>query len=121
MKRVLAGFVLGALSLDGAAAADIPLKAPRVQQIVDWTGLYFGAHAGFGRGFSNATLADPALVATGNFFGGPVGGLQAGYNFQLPSRLVLSAPVRAVKLYKLEKLPPSVLPMNTDPLAAPPP
>ena len=93
MKRVLAGLALGVLSLDGAAAADIPLKAPRIQQIVDWTGLYFGAHAGFGRGHSNAVLSDPSIATTGNSFGGPVGGpvggLQAGYNFQLPSRIVL--------------------------------
>jgi high affinity Mn2+ porin len=86
----LATLTLGALLLSGTAlAADIPLKAPRPQTVVDWTGLYFGAHAGFGRGFSNATLTDPVLAATGNFFGGPFGGLQAGYNFQLPSNIVL--------------------------------
>jgi high affinity Mn2+ porin len=89
MKRVLAGLALGVLSLDGAAAADIPLKAPRIQQIYDWTGLYFGAHAGFGRGHSSAVLSDPAIATTSNSFGGPIGGLQAGYNFQLPSRIVL--------------------------------
>src|SRR6201994_3702151 len=89
MKRVLAGLALGVLSLDGAAAADIPLKAPRIQQIYDWTGFYFGAHAGFGRGHSNAVLSDPSIATTNNAFGGPVGGLQAGYNFQLPSRIVL--------------------------------
>jgi high affinity Mn2+ porin len=90
MKRVLAGLALGVLSLDGPAfAADIPLKAPRLQSVQDWTGLYFGAHAGFGRGRSEATLTDPALAATSNFFGGPIGGLQASYNFQLPSRIVL--------------------------------
>jgi high affinity Mn2+ porin len=89
MKRVLAGLALGVLSLDGAAAADIPLKAPRIQQIHDWTGLYFGAHAGFGRGHSNAVLSDPSIATTSNRFGGPIGGLQAGYNIQLPSRIVL--------------------------------
>jgi high affinity Mn2+ porin len=90
MKRVLAGLALGVLSLDGPAfAADIPLKAPRLQPVHDWSGLYFGAHAGFGRGFSNATLTDPSVAATSNFFGGPFGGLQAGYNVQLPSRIVL--------------------------------
>ncbi|MEA2881560.1 MAG: high affinity Mn2+ porin [Bradyrhizobium sp.] len=85
---ILAGLALGML-LPQAEAADIPLKAPRPETVFDWTGLYFGAHAGFGRGFSNATLADPAVAATGNSFGGPVGGLQAGYNFQLPSRILL--------------------------------
>src|SRR4051794_32453510 len=89
MKRVLAGLALGVLSLDGAAATDIPLKAPRIPQIYDWTGLYFGAHAGFGRGHSNAVLSDPSVATTSNSFGGPIGGLQAGYNFQLPSRIVL--------------------------------
>jgi high affinity Mn2+ porin len=89
MKRVLAGLALGMLSLDGAFAADIPLKAPRIQQVYDWTGLYFGAHAGFGRGHSNAVLSDPSIAATNNSFGGPIGGLQAGYNVQLPSRIVL--------------------------------
>jgi high affinity Mn2+ porin len=89
MKRVLAGLALGVLSMDGAAAADIPLKAPRIQQIYDWTGLYFGAHAGFGRGHSNAVLSDPSIATTSNAFGGPIGGLQAGYNIQLPSRIVL--------------------------------
>jgi len=89
MKRVLLGAALGVLSLDGAIAADIPLKAPRIQQIHDWTGLYFGAHAGFGRGHSNAVLSDPSIATTGNPFGGPIGGLQIGYNLQLPSRVVL--------------------------------
>jgi high affinity Mn2+ porin len=89
MKRVLAALALGVLSIDGAAAADIPLKAPRIQQIQDWTGLYFGAHAGFGRGHSNAVLSDPSIATTSNAFGGPIGGLQAGYNVQLPSRIVL--------------------------------
>ena len=89
MKRVLAGLALGVLSLDGAAAADIPLKAPRLQPVHDWTGLYFGAHAGFGRGHSNAVLSDPSIATTSNSFGGPIGGLQAGYNVQLPSRIVL--------------------------------
>jgi high affinity Mn2+ porin len=90
MKRVLAGLALGMLSLDGPAyAADIPVKAPRIQPVYDWTGLYFGAHAGFGRGDSSATLRDPAVATTTNTFGGPIGGLQAGYNVQLPSRIVL--------------------------------
>jgi high affinity Mn2+ porin len=89
MKRVLAGLALGVLSLDGATAADIPLKAPRIQPVYDWTGLYFGAHAGFGRGHSSAVLGDPSIATTSNAFGGPIGGLQAGYNIQLPSRIVL--------------------------------
>jgi high affinity Mn2+ porin len=81
---------LGLLALDGRAdAADIPVKAPHIQSIFDWTGLYIGAHAGFGRGSSSAVLTDPAAAATGNTFDGMIGGVQAGYNFQLRSGMLL--------------------------------
>lgn len=87
---------LGLLALDcPASAADIPvrlpLKAPHIQSVFDWTGLYIGAHAGFGRGTSTAALSDPATVTTSSALSGMVGGLQAGYNFQLPSGIVLGA------------------------------
>jgi high affinity Mn2+ porin len=90
---VLAALAMGAL-VGSAAAADIgtsiPAKAmPR--PVIEWTGLYFGAHAGFGGGRSTATLADPAPATTGNDFGGLIGGVQAGYNLRLPSGLLLGA------------------------------
>jgi high affinity Mn2+ porin len=46
-------------------------------------------HVGFGRGHADATLREPAPTGIGNGFGGPVGGLQAGYNILLPSRFLL--------------------------------
>jgi high affinity Mn2+ porin len=93
-ESVLAGAGLGLFALDGAAiAADIPVrmpvKAPYIQPVFDWTGFYIGAHAGYGRGTSSAVLADPATLATGNHFSGVIGGVQAGYNVQLPSGLLL--------------------------------
>lgn len=89
-RCLFAGAGLSLLALDGLAfAADMPLKAPRIQAAFDWTGLYIGAHAGFGRGSSNATLSDPAAIATRNVFDGMIGGVQAGYNYQLPSGLLL--------------------------------
>ena len=90
-ERVVATVGLGLLMLAGpAAAADLPLKAPRMtQSIFDWTGLYIGAHAGFGRGSSAAVLTDPATATTGNVFDGMIGGVQAGYNVRLPSGLLL--------------------------------
>ena len=85
---------LSLLALDGAVAADSgpakPAKAPQVA-VQDWTGIYFGAHAGFGGGRSDATLSDPAPAAGGHDFGGIVSGLQAGYNFQLSSGLLFGA------------------------------
>jgi high affinity Mn2+ porin len=77
------------LAFNAAAAADMPTKAPQVQAIFDWTGLYIGAHAGFSRGSSNAVLSDPVATATSNVFDGMIGGVQAGYNYRMQSGLLL--------------------------------
>jgi len=85
---------LSLLALNAAAAADSgPAKPARAPQatVQDWTGIYFGAHAGFGGGRSDAMLSDPAPAAGGRDFGGIVSGLQAGYNFQLSSGLLFGA------------------------------
>ena len=88
-KRAFAGVGLGLLAFVDPAAADMPVKAPHIQSVFDWTGLYIGAHAGFSRGSSSAVLSDPLPAATGNVFDGMIGGVQAGYNLRLPSGLLL--------------------------------
>jgi high affinity Mn2+ porin len=89
-KCATAGFGLGVLALaDPALAADMPLKAPALKAVYDWTGFYVGAHAGFGRGSSSAVLTDPAASTTDNVFDGMIGGVQAGYNYRLASGLLL--------------------------------
>jgi high affinity Mn2+ porin len=95
-ESLLAGAGLGLFALDGATmAADIPVrlpvKAPYLQPVFDWTGFYIGAHTGYSRGSSSAVLIDPLLAttATSNSFSGVIGGVQAGYNFQMPSGLLL--------------------------------
>src|SRR5712672_2043892 len=83
---------LGMLALDSPAiAADVrlPVKAPHIQTTFDWTGFYIGAHAGFGRGASNAVLTDPAIGTTSNVFDGMIAGVQTGYNYRLASGLLL--------------------------------
>jgi outer membrane immunogenic protein len=80
-----------------AAAADLPApvytKAPVVDPIYTWTGFYLGAHAGYIWANANASAADTAAItATYGRMPKPEGGfagLHAGYNFQLPSRIVL--------------------------------
>src|ERR1043165_3941814 len=74
----LAASALGALSpLGGALAADLPLKAkPIVAATFDWSGVYIGAHAGYGGGMkdwrpSGFTQAD--FVARGALVGGQIG------------------------------------------------
>src|SRR5713226_9759320 len=84
--RIFAGAGLGLFVLDGPAlAADMPLKAPPIQSVFDWTGIYVGAHTGYSRGSANAVLSDPASSAASNSFSGVIGDVQAGYNVRLPS------------------------------------
>src|SRR5258707_6480011 len=89
-RSVFAGVGLSLFALDGpAVAADMPVKAPHIQSVFDWTGLYIGAHAGYSRGSSSAVLSDPALAMTSKAFSGMIGGVQAGYNVRLSSGLLL--------------------------------
>lgn len=65
-----------------ALAADMgrsrPYYPPPAQQLFNWTGFYVGGHAGWGWG--SAMGADPS---------GYLIGLQAGYNFQYASGLLM--------------------------------
>src|SRR6516165_8754720 len=100
--RWLAGLGLLAVG-SGAQAADLsgmlPTKTPppaATSAADDWTGFYAGGHFGYGWGNSNwATpgisgsldLAQPidTFKESGSFFAG----VQAGYNYMLPNRLVV--------------------------------
>ena len=89
-RSVFAGVGLSLLALDApAGAADMPVKAPHIQAVFDWTGLYIGAHAGYSRGSSSAALSDPATLAASGTFSGTIGGVQAGYNVLMSSGLLL--------------------------------
>ncbi len=91
---LLAGIALGAFACDApvrAADMKLPVKAPYLQSVFDWTGFYVGGHTGYGLGHSNAVLSDPipAASVTDSRFSGVIGGVQAGYNWRLPSGLLL--------------------------------
>ena len=91
-RRAIAGATLGALAFDAPVhAADMALKAPAYRAVYDWTGFYLGGHVGYGDG-SLGPGTNP-LPEQGTFFPptitGGVGGYQAGYNRQLPNRVVL--------------------------------
>ena len=61
--RTAAAIASGVLAFPAAGrAADLPLKAPALKAVYDWTGLYIGAHAGVTRGTSSATLTDPTVA-----------------------------------------------------------
>ena len=104
MKKALqslAGLVcFGVLLPDFAAyAADRDTARPAA---FDWAGFYAGGHVGYGFTNSRNTLADPLPVSGGDGSARGVGGLQAGYNFVLPSRLMLGIEADATIPYFLE-------------------
>src|ERR1700687_809131 len=95
------GIVLAMCS--AAIAADMPLKAPPATAAVySWTGFYIGGHVGYAAGTTNWTASEAGAAiptlggsialfnsydpfkGTGSYFIG----LQAGYNYLLPSRLL---------------------------------
>jgi high affinity Mn2+ porin len=68
----------------------VPLRAPSlVAAPFDWTGAYFGGHVGYSRGYGRNTLFDPDPTAASTSFGSLFAGLQFGYNYVLPSRLLV--------------------------------
>ena len=114
-RRGRRGFLRGAgaifllVQLVPLAAADdiMPTKAPPLaaSSTYDWTGFYLGGHAGYAWGSSNWTVSTPgapdisgtvSLYEGMNHFnesGSWFMGLQTGYNYMLPSRVVFGAEV----------------------------
>jgi len=85
-------FAFGLLAGAGAAhAADMPLKAPALRSVYDWTGFYVGGHFGYGGGSlgpgTNPLPEQGVLFPTS--VTGLIGGYQVGYNRELANRIVL--------------------------------
>ncbi|MGH6789978.1 MAG: outer membrane protein [Pseudolabrys sp.] len=89
MTRRLAKAVIAALamlSMLGAANAGDgkPGKKPQPAPVGEWTGFYIGGNLGYGA----AGLTDDAPLAITSNMTGVIGGVQAGYNYQI-DRVVL--------------------------------
>jgi len=70
--------------------SQLSLKAPmRATSQFDWTGFYVGGHVGYSRGNARVNLVDDEPADFKSSFGTLIGGLQGGYNYVLPSRLLL--------------------------------
>jgi high affinity Mn2+ porin len=100
-----------AVSATAAEANDAMPKpaptSPYSSTVYDWTGFYVGGHTGYAGGSSGWTAVNAAggvsngtldlfqpfdlFTTTGSFFGG----VQAGYNFLLPNRLVVGGEIDA--------------------------
>jgi high affinity Mn2+ porin len=90
--RTSAGIGLGMLALaEPALAADLPVKAPAISAVYDWTGFYLGGHFGYGAGSLGPDTN--ALPLQGVFLPhsvtGLLGGYQMGYNRELANHVVL--------------------------------
>ena len=89
-------------------AAELPMAVkassqPPALQAYDWTALYVGGHTGYAGGRSN-WRAPPDLASSLSLFqssdiftgsGSYFGGLQIGYDYMLPNRVVLGAQLDA--------------------------
>jgi high affinity Mn2+ porin len=113
---VFAGVGLGILALDvPAVAADMPLKAPVLKTVFNWTGFYIGGHVGYGGG-SLGPGTNP-LPEQGVFLPhsstGLIGGYQVGYNRQLSNHLVLGVEADASFTSPLDAPALTAAPFNT--------
>ena len=86
--RLRSLLVLAAASF---AAQSIPTNLRADAPAFNWTGFYLGVHAGRGLGTMDPQLADPPVGPPTQQINGWFGGLQAGYDWQLPNRIVFGA------------------------------
>ena len=89
-KKITLGAITALLlGTTAAVAADLPVKAPPVVAIYDWTGFYIGAAAGGSFGFSDHVDRATGLSDTSgyNVKGGMIGGT-LGYNWQMSNFVV---------------------------------
>jgi outer membrane immunogenic protein len=100
-KTLLAGFVLSAFVASSAMAADLARPvykaAPPAVEVFDWSGLYLGAHVGYGWGKTDITdhsfFGNNLFIPTQNIdINGALGGVQGGWNYQF-GRFVLGTEV----------------------------
>jgi high affinity Mn2+ porin len=83
--------MLMAVTIADAARADVFAEKSALAHLpyYNWTGVYVGGSFGLGEGETRNVLFDPNLERANNSFGSLYGGLQVGYNYLLPSRILL--------------------------------
>jgi outer membrane immunogenic protein len=84
-KFLVAGIAAAAFCGVPVLAADLPVKAPPVAPMFNWSGFYFGGHAGYGWGQSDWTWVPPGGARNvsadpSGFWGGAQAGWQQQWN-----------------------------------------
>lgn len=79
---IAAAMLLGAQGAAYAADLTLPVVGDRAAEL-DWSGGYVGASAGYGQGTASREFTGLPFTATEDDLSGWLGGVQAGYNFQV--------------------------------------
>lgn len=95
MFNKLFAIAMIALAPAAAVAADLPYKAPaHVAYAPTWTGFYVGGEIGYVWGRTDSVISGTgAAISTRPT--GALGGVFAGYDYQLPNNLVIGARIAA--------------------------
>ncbi|MGE5816570.1 MAG: carbohydrate porin [Deltaproteobacteria bacterium] len=90
-KLLLQAVALGVVLLGSAVhAADIqPAQTTSERPYYNWTGFYLGGHVGYGRAYGDVAVRDPIAMNSNPSLGSLFGGLQVGYNYVVPSRVMI--------------------------------
>jgi high affinity Mn2+ porin len=92
-KLLLQAVALGVLLLGSAVhAADTQpaqTTSERPYYNYNWTGFYLGGHVGYGRAYGDVAVRDSIAMNSSPSLGSLFGGLQVGYNYVLPSRVMI--------------------------------
>jgi outer membrane immunogenic protein len=93
-KKTIAAALI-ALAPAAAVAADLPYKAPaQAVYAPTWTGFYVGGEVGYVWGRTDSVLSGTG-AAISTTPRGALGGVFAGYDYQLPNNLVIGARIAA--------------------------
>src|ERR1700694_1277854 len=98
-----------------ALPASVPIKAPVRAAIYNWTGFYVGGPVGYGQGsLGPGTNPIPEqAVFFPHSLTGLIAGFQAGYNLQLPNRVVLGVEADVSFASPIDRPKLDLAPLNT--------